>query len=289
MPLAPANPLLSPHSSPHESPPLAQLDVQIGTLHLVDQIEWDLSSPLTPELFAAVLVRDLALPSSAAPLIAHALHSEIFRHKKHCLELGLILGGGGSGGAAEDRLQQRGPQELQGVWREWADVPGFGPRLEVLSLDEMDKVEADRERAIRSVSRDARSGLEEKLTQRALDPAGVPSGIASRAGQEGVGGELGCGGGNGQAGAFHLSRPHHRAPPLLLVDTVNKPRAARHRTMRCPPILTPSSFRGIRLAVGILISPNAAARVLQVAICESGTAGCAPGLASPLSSASLTK
>lgn len=135
---------------------LPQLDVQIGTLHLVDRIEWDLSSPLTPELFASILVSDLALSSSAAPLIAHALHAELHRHKKNCLEMGLIIDDDPThraphSGAVDHHKRERGTRALLGVWRDWAEVPAFGPRLEVLSLDEMDKVEADRERAIRSV------------------------------------------------------------------------------------------------------------------------------------------
>lgn len=111
----------------------------------MDRIEWDLSSPLTPELFATLLVRDLALTSSAAPLIAHALHEELFKHKKTCLEMGLV------GQDFEGVNRKRGGRVLEGVWREWSEIPNYGPKVEVLSLDEMDRLEADRERAIRLV------------------------------------------------------------------------------------------------------------------------------------------
>lgn len=122
-----------------------QLDVQIGTLHLTDKLEWDLSSSLTPELFAATLVRDLSLSSSAAPLIAHALHEELLRLKRSCLELGLL--------SADDATRnRRGAKALEGVWREWNDADKFGPKVERLSLDELDRVEADRERAARCVA-----------------------------------------------------------------------------------------------------------------------------------------
>ncbi|KAI5474587.1 chromatin structure-remodeling complex subunit SFH1 [Pseudohyphozyma bogoriensis] len=126
------------------------LDVQIGTLHLQDRIEWDLSSPLTPELFALTLCRDLSLSSSALPLITHAIQSELFRHKKNCLEMGLVGGDQGKG--------KKGAKMLEGVWRDWNDGLNFGPRVEVLSLDEMDRVEADRERAIRRAKRDRMTG-----------------------------------------------------------------------------------------------------------------------------------
>ena len=123
--------------------------MQIGTLHLVDRVEWDLSSPLTPELFALTLVRDLSLSSSASPLIAHALHEELYRQKKLCLEMGLV---GEDASVAESSGKKRGAKQLEGVWRDWHETVGFGPRVEILSLDEMDRVEADRERAIRCVS-----------------------------------------------------------------------------------------------------------------------------------------
>ena len=46
----------------------------------------------------------------------------------------------------------RGARNLDGVWREWHDIVSFGPRIEVLTLDDMDKVEADKERAARYVT-----------------------------------------------------------------------------------------------------------------------------------------
>lgn len=122
-----------------------QLDVQIGTLHLTDRLEWDLSSSLTPELFAATTVRDLSLDTNAAPIIAAALHDELFRLKRSCIEMGLI------GIDDATMARRRGPKTLEGVWREWNDAMTYGPRVERLSLDELDRVEQDRERAIRCV------------------------------------------------------------------------------------------------------------------------------------------
>ena len=48
----------------------------------MDHIEWDLLSPLTPEAFARQLCADIGLTGEALPLIAHALHEEILKHKK---------------------------------------------------------------------------------------------------------------------------------------------------------------------------------------------------------------
>ncbi|GAA5941229.1 hypothetical protein JCM3775_006654 [Rhodotorula graminis] len=131
------------------------LDIQLGTLHLTDRVEWDLSSPLTPELFAATLVRDLSLSPSAAPVIAHALHEELHRSKRACLELGLFH-------ADEATRLRRGAKPLEGVWREWNEAQSFGPRVERLSLDQLDKLEAERERVNRIAKQSQISGASRK-------------------------------------------------------------------------------------------------------------------------------
>lgn len=116
-------------------------------------------------MFSTLLVRDLALTSSAAPLIAHALHEELFKHKKTCLELGLVgndLDGGFN--------RKRGARVLEGVWRDWSDTQSYGPRVEVLSLDEMDRLEADRERAIRLVQQSFLPLFESSQTNSAFFP-----------------------------------------------------------------------------------------------------------------------
>lgn len=89
-------------------------------------------------------MRDLSLSPSAAPVIAHALHEELHRSKRACLELGLFH-------ADEATRLRRGAKPLEGVWREWNEAQGFGPRVERLSLDQLDKLEAERERVNRCV------------------------------------------------------------------------------------------------------------------------------------------
>lgn len=135
------------------------LDLQIGALHLTDRIEWDLSSNLTPELFAAVLVRDLSLPPEAAPLIAHQIHEELVRHKRTCLEIGLIAGDD-EDEPSRRTAASRGAKVLEGVWREWSDIGAFGPRVDRLSAEEMERRELDRERASRRAKRDRAQGAQ---------------------------------------------------------------------------------------------------------------------------------
>ncbi|GAA5828874.1 hypothetical protein JCM11251_005904 [Rhodosporidiobolus azoricus] len=126
---------------------IVNLDVQIGSLHLTDRLEWDLSSSLTPELFAATLCRDLSLDTSATPVISTAIHEELFRLKRSCIEMGLI-------GVDEAVMRRRGAKPLEGVWREWNEAQSYGPKVDRLSLDELDKVEQARERANRHAKRD---------------------------------------------------------------------------------------------------------------------------------------
>jgi len=85
----------------------------------MDHIEWDLLSPLTPEDFAKRLCVELGLSGEAIPLIAHAIHEELLKHKKDAIEWGVIggdvTGHGASGpggttsttGGGEDGAERR--------------------------------------------------------------------------------------------------------------------------------------------------------------------------------------
>lgn len=185
----------------------------------MDHIEWDLLSPLTPEAFAKGLCADIGLSGEAIPLIAHALHEEILKHKKDAIEWGVIGGDipapsaqvvntrsvadaidevGSTGGtragtragsvaaAANPGYSQvdkakersvtilaplkdktglgiglsnwgraprdglgRGPRALKSVWRDWSEAEEFATRFEVLTAEEVERREIERERASR--------------------------------------------------------------------------------------------------------------------------------------------
>ncbi|KAA1121959.1 Chromatin structure remodeling complex protein sfh1 [Puccinia graminis f. sp. tritici] len=169
-----------------------QLDVQIETLHLIDRIEWDLASPLTPELFTAQYICDLNLPRSASPIIAHAIHEEICRHKRDCLSLGLISQEVLSSSVVvpndadpqtttttsttptpnpvgivqtsfkiesdpllkEKYGSSRGPKKLEGVWRDWHEANLFGPKLQLIHVEDLEWAEIEKERLARRSRRD---------------------------------------------------------------------------------------------------------------------------------------
>ncbi|KAJ7701426.1 hypothetical protein B0H17DRAFT_1004908 [Mycena rosella] len=136
---------------------ILSIDVQIATHHLLDHIEWDLLSPLTPEDFAKTLCRELGLTGEAVPLVAHAIHEELMKHKKDAVEWGVVDGGGmrdktglGLGSVARGR----GPKALESVWRDWQEADEFRTRFEVLSAEEVERREVERERASRRMRRE---------------------------------------------------------------------------------------------------------------------------------------
>ncbi|KAG8830124.1 Chromatin structure remodeling complex protein sfh1 [Serendipita sp. 399] len=133
-----------------------QIDVQIGSKHMLDHIEWDLRSATTPEEFTAVLCADVGLSSEARPMIAHAIHEELLKHKKDVIEWGVLEGGGewkshaaGLGNAWGRK--GKGPKRMKGIWRDWADIVSgdYSPRIEELTAEELEKKELERERAAR--------------------------------------------------------------------------------------------------------------------------------------------
>ncbi|KAI0635922.1 SNF5-domain-containing protein [Trametes polyzona] len=177
----------SPGEEVNECRVILSIDVQIATHHLLDHIEWDLLSPLTPEEFSVKLCTELGLAGEAAPLIAHAIHEEIVKHKRDAIEWGVIGGdardGAGAGAddggapAAEkprDKSGQslfkdktglglawgrapkdgRGPKPLRSVWRDWAEAEEFRTRFEVLTAEEVERRELERERASRRLRRE---------------------------------------------------------------------------------------------------------------------------------------
>ncbi|KAF9492012.1 SWI-SNF chromatin remodeling complex, Snf5 subunit [Pleurotus eryngii] len=164
---------------------IVSIDVQIANHHLQDHIEWDLLSPLTPEMFSQKLCMELGLTGEAVPLIAHAIHEELIKHKKDAIEWGVIgsseqeeharagsvLAGGtaqrdksGAGlmkdktglglGWSRSGKDGRGPKTLKSAWRDWADIEDFRTKFEVLSSEEVEKREIERERASRRLRRE---------------------------------------------------------------------------------------------------------------------------------------
>ncbi|KAJ3898028.1 SNF5-domain-containing protein [Lentinula edodes] len=162
---------------------ILSLDVQISTHHLTDHIEWDLLSPLTPEAFSLQLCGDLGLSGEAIPLIAHAVHEELCRHRQDVVDWGVLgahpplnsnsnSGIGGSVGDSEGTVKDHTglglgslgrpsrerdgqyPKPLRSAWRDWAEAEEYATRWEVLSPKEVERREVERERAGRRLRRE---------------------------------------------------------------------------------------------------------------------------------------
>ncbi|EGO24109.1 hypothetical protein SERLADRAFT_470860 [Serpula lacrymans var. lacrymans S7.9] len=155
------------------------IDVQIATHHLLDHIEWDLLSALTPEAFSQQLCSELGLTGEAIPLIAHAIHEELVKHKRDAIEWGVI---GGDKDPAEEPApdkprdksglsllkdktglglgwgrtpkEGRGPKLLKSIWRDWPEAEEFRTKFEILSAEEVERREVERERASRRLRRE---------------------------------------------------------------------------------------------------------------------------------------
>ncbi|KAI0069951.1 SNF5-domain-containing protein [Panus rudis PR-1116 ss-1] len=177
---------------------ILSIDVQIGNYHLVDHIEWDLFSTLTPESFAQTLCADLGLGGEAIPLISHAIHEELIKHKRDAIEWGVIGGddandGSSNANVAADGTEKprdksglsllkdktglglgwgrtpkdgRGPKPLRSVWKDWPEAEEFRTRFEVLSAEEVERREIERERAARRLRRETSKFQSQANTRR---------------------------------------------------------------------------------------------------------------------------
>lgn len=94
-------------------------DVQILHHALRDRLEWDLSSSLTPEAFAAKTCRDLGLSGEALPIISAAVRENLLNHKRAVGELGLVGLGEmwGKAQADEEQARRELTQEYQAARR----------------------------------------------------------------------------------------------------------------------------------------------------------------------------
>lgn len=121
----------------------------------------------------------MGLSGESVPLIAHAVHEEILRHKRDAVEWNVISAGEavavdpeeerekprdrsgmsllkdktglGMGIGFGRRGEGRGPRSLRGVFRDWSDMEEWGTKLEELTAEEVERREIERERAARYV------------------------------------------------------------------------------------------------------------------------------------------
>lgn len=121
-----------------------------------DKFEWSLLHPPgAAEDFAKQTCADMGLNGEWVLAITHAIYEAVLKLKKETCEGGNVLGGVGLFGRGEIDNQAVRAEEGAG-WR--YDDADFGaewePRLEVLSKEEIERREVDRERQIRRLRRE---------------------------------------------------------------------------------------------------------------------------------------
>ncbi|KAJ2852318.1 Chromatin structure remodeling complex protein sfh1 [Coemansia brasiliensis] len=140
------------------------LEVQVGPHVLRDRIEWDILEPLgsRPEDFARTLCRDLGLGGEYAPLVAHRIREEVARLHKDLAEAG-------------DAHWLRQPP-VDSVYRPINVAESWGPSIEIMSAEELDKLWMHRERTYRRMRRSERGATR---TFNFMPPELVPQDVSS--------------------------------------------------------------------------------------------------------------
>ncbi|KAJ2779377.1 Chromatin structure remodeling complex protein sfh1 [Coemansia javaensis] len=143
------------------------LEVQVGPLVLRDRIEWDIVEPLgsRPEEFARCLCRELGLGGEYPPLVAHRIREEVRRLRRELVNAG-------------DAQWLRQPP-VDSVLRPLNVAESWGPSIEIMSAEDMDKMWIHRERSYRRMRRSERGQTRTFgfLSQNAIpqDPPGGPA------------------------------------------------------------------------------------------------------------------
>ncbi|CAD6891773.1 unnamed protein product [Tilletia laevis] len=125
---------------------IVEYTVQILRSTVKDRFEWDLCSNLTPEAFTAQLCADLGLSGEASTIISHAIREQLLIHRRAANEL-----------VRANELESRGARALEDIWRDLEQAREFGPLMEPLAEEELEKIEMDAMRNSRRNRRAARA------------------------------------------------------------------------------------------------------------------------------------
>ncbi|KAG5912678.1 hypothetical protein E4U42_002014, partial [Claviceps africana] len=133
---------------------IINLSLNMASMLYTDKFEWSLLHPPgTAEAFAKTTCADLGLTGEWIPAMTHAIYEAVLRLKKEACEAGgLVTGWGG--------LQQELPNDAaQGTEAGWRYDPEhladeWEPKIEILSKEEMEKRENEREREARRLRRE---------------------------------------------------------------------------------------------------------------------------------------
>lgn len=165
------------------------LTIALSSRLYTDKFEWSLLHPPGfAETFARQTCADLGLSGEWVLAITHAIYEAVLSLKKNAFEGGIMRLGVGAWGQGDVDNQAVRAEEGAG-WR--YDAEDFGaewePKLEVLSKEEIEKREGDRERELRRARREgakfsSTSGMmptaREQEAQSRASYFDLPSGVA---------------------------------------------------------------------------------------------------------------
>jgi chromatin structure-remodeling complex subunit SFH1 len=161
---------------------IVNLNVNLSSEVYTDKFEWSLLHPPgTAEAFAKITCADLGLSGEWVPALTHAIYEAVLRLKKEACESGgLVAGWGGTG----SELPNDAAHGADAGWRydpeQLAD--GWEPKIEVLSKEEIEKREIDRERQIRRLRRETA-----RFSSNAGMIGGMPFGLGGEVEEERMG------------------------------------------------------------------------------------------------------
>ncbi|KAK1771461.1 putative snf5-domain-containing protein [Phialemonium atrogriseum] len=140
---------------------IINLNINLSSQVYTDKFEWSLLHPPgTAEAFAKQTCADLGLVGEWVPAMTHAIYEAVLRLKKEACESGGLVSGWALGGvsSAADYPNDAAPT-AGGEGAGWRYDPEhladeWEPKIEILSKEEIEKREGDRERQIRRLRRE---------------------------------------------------------------------------------------------------------------------------------------
>ncbi|CEJ90456.1 Putative Chromatin structure-remodeling complex subunit sfh1 [[Torrubiella] hemipterigena] len=133
---------------------IVNLNLNMSSMLYTDKFEWSLLHPVgTAEAFAKTTCADLGLTPEWVPAMTHAIYEAVLRLKKEACEAGGFVAGWGG-------VQQELPNDAvlgnEAGWRYDPDnlAGDWEPKVELLTKEEMEKREGDRERQVRRLRRE---------------------------------------------------------------------------------------------------------------------------------------
>ncbi|CCG84777.1 protein of unknown function [Taphrina deformans PYCC 5710] len=131
-----------------------KLDITVGALNLVDQIEWDLNNSANdPESYAASFCVELGLSCEFSTAIAHAIREQCQLYTKSLFLAGHTFDGKG---VHDSDLRQALMPMIYSSSRPKHHMDQFAPTISDLVPEQLEKIERDREREGRRNRRQTR-------------------------------------------------------------------------------------------------------------------------------------